>query len=270
MSKYTSLTDQTPKLLAIGGHPRSGTSLLHKVCKSHPEIALTSEFRNLADLGRSYYRYIPTIRKDFWHGLVQPPPDRRWWQKSKVVSAVFFYRYLVGLLPYWRNVDAEAVRRVLHRIFPNASVVGDKRPVYCLKLERLTRIDGLYTVIIYRDCRDVTCSVFRMIETTWRNRESNNKYMDTPEKMARNWLIYMDKMERYADDIFIIRYEDFVTDPEPILKRLGSWLGIEPAGFATEDIHARSIARYKKELSIEQIDRVMRIAGPTMERRGYV
>lgn len=268
MSKAPQPTDQLPKLLAIGGHPRSGTSILARVCNSHPEIALTSEFRNLADMGENYFRYVASIRKDFWHGLIQPPPNRRWWQKSKVVNATFFARYLVGLLPYGRYVDAEAVRKVLHWIFPDASVVGDKRPIYYMKLDKLTRIEGLHTIIVYRDCRDVTSSVFRMMDTTWRGREAN-KYVDTPAKMAQHWIDAIERMERHADKIQIVRYEDFVANPAPILDELGENLGIDPGGFVTGEIRTSSIGKYRKGLSTKQIDRVMAIAGPTMQRLGY-
>jgi hypothetical protein len=269
MSKAPQPTDQLPKLLAIGGHARSGTSILLKVCNSHPEVTLTHEFRNLADLGESYFRYVVSIRRNFWRGLIQPPPERRWWQKTKVVSTIFFARYLVGLLPYWRNVDAEAVRKVLHQIFPEASVVGDKRPIYCLKLENLTRIEGLHTVIIYRDCRDVTSSVFLMMENVWRNREAN-KYINTPEKMAHHWVDAIERMESHADKIQIVRYEDFVTNPAPTLEELGESLGVDPAGFNSEGVRITSVGKYRRGLSTEQIDRIMAIAGPKMERLGYV
>ena len=263
------IESELPKLPAIGGHGRSGTTILTHVINSHPEVTLTFEFRCLSHLGKSYYRHIMSVRKgNWWRGprLVHVP-RRNWWLSSRRSSATFLIQYLLRLLPYWRRpIGVEAVRKVLHDIFPNAQIVGDKRPLYHLQLDTLTEIENMFPVVIYRDPRDVALSALRMSQTSWGHFE----WAKNVDLLAERWVAAIDHMERYADRIYCLRYEDFVTSPVFVMTGLGEWLGVDPDGFECKRVHAMSIGKYKDGLSADQIERVLAIAGPTMKRLGYI
>ena len=77
-------------------------------------------------------------------------------------------------------------------------------------------------------------------------------------------------METHRDEVHIIRYEDFVTDPERAAARLGAYLGVAPGGFRTKMITSARIKKYISELSVDDLKVIENIAGPTMRRLGYL
>ncbi len=76
-------------------------------------------------------------------------------------------------------------------------------------------------------------------------------------------------MEAHSDRIFILRYEDLVTGCCDALERLSDWLAIEMAGFEVDRISSRSIGKYRDGLTHAELETVLEIAGPAMERLGY-
>lgn len=44
-------------VLLIGGHPRSGTTLLRNLCHGHPEMTVTNELGSFSEPGRRYWTY---------------------------------------------------------------------------------------------------------------------------------------------------------------------------------------------------------------------
>jgi hypothetical protein len=162
-----------------------------------------------------------------------------------------------------------AIETVLQSIFPQTRVVGDKYPEYVFWLDEFAQIDSLYSLIIYRDCRDVTNSTLKKAKTTWRDK-SWVKKINTAEKIAKRWVRAIEMMERHKDKLHIIRYEDLMREPKRELKALGRWLGVDPAGFPEKMVRNTSIGKYKSGLSDEELATVINIAGPTMERLGYL
>ena len=52
--------------LIIGGHMRSGTTLLWKLCNSHPDILVTLEFGCYIGTGKSYLKHCREILRRCW------------------------------------------------------------------------------------------------------------------------------------------------------------------------------------------------------------
>ena len=77
-------------------------------------------------------------------------------------------------------------------------------------------------------------------------------------------------MERHADKLHIVRYEDLVQQPQSVLKTLASWLGVDAGGFPTYLIRDISVGKHHDGLSDDELTTVMNIAGPTLARFGYV
>ena len=265
-------------VLLIGGHPRSGTTLLRNLCNGHPDMVVTHEFGNFQYLGTPCKEYMLQMLKRLWDKgilenrfLLWPGIDQRWMKGANILRAhVFAARYLFNIHKFKREIiDVPTIEAALRSIFPKTLIVGDKLPDYVFSLNELAETSGLSCLIIYRDCRDVTSSVLEKTRTTWRNKMWVKDF-DTTEKIARRWVLAIEQMERYKDNVHIVRYEDLVHHPERELVALGKWLGVDPAGFPTAMVQNTGIGKYKRALTDEELATVMEIAGPTMERLRYI
>jgi hypothetical protein len=247
-------------VLLIGGHIRSGTTLLRNLCNSHPEMAITNEFSYFFDLEKTYMEHSLLLIKRLWRKTIT---------KRQLHNCAFGANYLFNLRRH-RNglIDVKAIESTLRTIFPEARIVGDKTPWYMFSLDKFVATNGLSCLIVYRDCRDVTSSTLEKVRTQWRNQPT--QHIDTAEKVAKRWVHCIEIMERHKDKIHIIRYEDLVREPRRELEVLATWLGVDPAGFPEELIRDNSIGKYKTGLTDEELKRVMDIAGLAMARLGYI
>lgn len=269
------------RLLLIGGRPRSGTTLLRDLCNSHPDITLTNEFGTFLGLNRPYHAYRKEILRRWraqgisrcrvLRSLPMSSRRRRW--ATSMRGHAFTIRYL-GKIRRYRpgTIDLPTVAATLRELLPRPRVVGDKMPKYVHLLDRLAPTSGLASVIIHRDCRDVTSSHLKMARTVWRDMQWIRNE-DTAEKVASHWVEAIEAMERHRNRIHIIRYEDLVREPRRELATLGEWVGVDPAGFPETSIRRvrdDGIGKHEEGLSGQELESVMNIAGPTMARLGYV
>jgi len=77
-------------------------------------------------------------------------------------------------------------------------------------------------------------------------------------------------MEKYSDTIHVVQYEQLVRQPETVITDLAKYLGVDPAGFDLSTIRDTSIGLYQTGLSPKQIRQIEEIAGPAMQRLGYL
>ena len=166
-------------------------------------------------------------------------------------------------------MSVEVIERALHELLPGAKIVGDKYPEYIWDLDGLAAAPGLSTLVIYRDCRDVTSSTLIKARGDWRRMPLFVRKIDTAEKVARRWVRAIELMETHRGRVFMMRYEELVTHVPESLTALSEWLGIDPAGFEAQRISSRSVGKHRLGLTPAEIETVMRIAGPTMSRLGY-
>lgn len=268
------------RLLLIGGRPRSGTTLLRDLCDAHPDITLTHEFGTFAALDEPYHAYRkrilskwraqPILQCRTFRPLPTMSRSRRWAISTR--GHLFAIRYLRKIRRYRPGcIDLSAVEATLREVFPGASIVGDKTPEYVHLLDKLAPTSGLSSVMIYRDCRDVTSSHLKLARTSWSN-QWWIRDQDTAEKVAKLWVTAVDTMERHRDRIHIVRYEDLVREPRRELTALAEWVGVDPAGFSEgtwKSVRDDGIGKHRSSLSEQELKAVMDIAGPTMARLGY-
>jgi len=260
----------------ITGHLRSGTSMLARLCASHPDIALTHEFGPFLCAGRSRARYLRRLLKR-WAGigfrgwpLVATPGKRPPHAHVLGQNHLLVLRYLFSLLAHsGRKIDIPTIERALARILPRARLVGDKYPGYVFVLDDLMGLDGLRPVVIYRDPRDVVHSALQASRNLRYKMPQFARTIDTAEKVARRWVRSIEIMERNRDWMHCIRYEAIARGPLPALDSLGRWLGVDPDGFDGSAIRQDAIGKHRQGLSREQLADTLRIAGPTMDALGY-
>jgi hypothetical protein len=253
----------------IGGHPRSGTTLLFRLCRDHPQIGITGEFKCFQGLDSplpEYWRWIETDWRHFsfyWRIGFRAP----WF--FKVGSGIFLAQYR------WRlrriagdRVTVSDVERTLQTVL-RKKVVGDKYPAYVFALSALVRQPLLKRIIIYRDARDVTSSFLNMVRTKWKGRTWVKEFQ-TPRDVARQWVRAVEIMEQNKDHLLAIRYEDLVREPRPALRKMAEYLGVDPEGFNTRRVHTESVGKSSKFLRNEEVQGILEVAGPAMERLGYL
>jgi hypothetical protein len=166
------------------------------------------------------------------------------------------------------RVTLSAIVAEAREAAPEALVVGDKMPQYIFMMDRLIMVPGLKRLVIYRDCRDVTNSFLRMARTTWRHRLWVRD-MNTAEKIAQSWVRAIEIMGRHADHLFAIRYEDLVDQPVSELNRLAEWLTVDPSGFDAKLVSGSAVGKFRQGLTARELEDVLRVAGPTLERLKY-
>ena len=256
--------------LIIGGHPRSGTTILNILCQRHPGMVLTGEFRTFLQLDVPYLAYIRSIRKDWYRRGILSHSGRNAPLDAKLTSARFLAMYMLRLrFCGQRVIGYEQVVSTLHKMFPSAQLVGDKYPRYIFSIDRLVRIPGLKRVIIYRDARDVVSSYLRMARTVWRNDRFILENRPTARKTAHAWVKAISLMEQHAGQLHAIRYETFVESPRQELDRLAAYLDVAPEGFKARRVVATKIGGHRTGLTPDEIADVLQVAGPTMEHLGY-
>jgi len=268
------------RLLLIGGRPRSGTTLLRDLCNAHPDITLTHEFGTFLGLNEPFPMYQKKILRQLRSQPVLgcrvfgPLPStsrfRRWTTSTR--GQLFAIRYLSKIRRYGPGpVGLTAIEATLREVLPPTAIVGDKMPKYLDRLDRLAPTTELAIVVIHRDCRDVISSHLKLVRTSWGNQRWIQN-QDTAEKAAMRWVHAIESMERHRERIHVIRYEHLVRDPKGILGTLAGWLGVDPEGFPDESvagIRDNGVGKYRSGLTENELEDVMRVAGPTMARLGY-
>ena len=143
---------------------------------------------------------------------------------------------------------------------------------------------GARLLWLYRDPRDVAASSRKSVFSTFH-----------PVETARLWTRHQERglaLEADGVPLFRLRYEELVGDPEGQVRRICAWLGEEfqppmlefvrgeearRSAALSESwqntaapIRGDALARWRRDLSAEEVLAVEAIAGPTMERLGYV
>jgi hypothetical protein len=276
--------------LVVTGHQRSGTSLLLQLCDLHPEMMLTSEVGFFFDLGLSLRAHRSRMLRRWWQARNRPfyTPHRQWvswhyepvdttrrppryarWLKIQALQNLSLVAlYLLRLQRMGvRQVEAGHISAALSASSSAFRLVGDKHPDYSFMLDRLASAPGLTCVVIYRDPRDVVCSMLEAVRSDWKRWWSAEA--GTAEQIAHRWVRCVDLMERHSEQIIAIRYESLVTEPKPVLAELGRRLEVDPRGFRVDLARRDRVGRHTEGLTTSETDTVMRVAGDAMQHLGY-
>lgn len=260
--------DRKPSIFLIGGHQRSGTTLLFELCNGHPDIRMMYEFGAFMDLNHSYPVYRKNMYRYWWSNRLKP------FDRSSTDQRFLFIRNLILILKYiagirnYHHMSIDAVAAGFEKLCPDARIIGDKYPDYIYSIDWLVEIEELSCIVIYRDCRDVTSSALQKVRNDWKKKTWSGKF-NTAEKIARRWVRAIELMQGNLDRICAIRYENLISNPQDELRLLGSYLCVDPDLFPKQIIRDTSIGKYKKGLGREELTSVYDIAGKHMADWGY-
>jgi Flp pilus assembly protein TadD len=203
-SEAPSLPAET-RLAFLGGHPRSGTTLLEQILGAHPEILAFDEYEAFAN--------------EVWHALA--PMNAAQPLKARALDALPATRRSQLANRYFRSLSREC------RGNEQAGVLLDKNTSPTAALHLWLRLfPGLKVVIALRDPRDVVLSCFfqnLMLTPT------NANFLSL-ERTARHYADLMDVWLRMRElggfDWLETRYENVVANLEPEGRRVTEFLGL--------------------------------------------
>jgi hypothetical protein len=270
----------TPPPFFIVACDRSGTTMLRLILDRSPDVAVPTESMILVDfaahaddalsgdaefdrLARAVWRH-PKVRE--W-ALPGDPPVRA------------------------GRSGAEAYRAALEAPFTAYAALhgkprwADKTPYYVGELDLVKRIFPEARIVnLVRDGRDVALSLLRVPfgpSNVW--------------AAARQWRAAVDAGDaaqaRYGGDVLTIRYEDLVSDPEPVVRRICAFceIAFRPEMLAIEEsatgrlaagqeawftelyagIGTRSVGKWRTEMTPAQQATFAAGAGEALRRHGY-
>lgn len=183
-----------PRMAFLGGHPRSGTTLLEQILGSHPELAAFDE-------SGAFHQHV-ALPLELPHPAAGPASELR-------------ARYLKALLHEAGGATA-------------ARVLLDKNPSATPSLPAWLRVfPHLKAVIALRDPRDVVISSFFLnipLNATNVNFLSLERTVRHHTDLMENWRLLR---ELGGFDWIESRYEDVVGDLESEGRRVTGFLGLE-------------------------------------------
>jgi hypothetical protein len=261
LSSFDELPSDTVSPIFIGGHHRSGTTLLRVTLNRHPHIACGPEGQLLE---RTSFLEFHRWFEETW----LPRLERYGFTAAEIDRAMAAF------------IDAFFTRHQIHKAKRRWA---EKTPKNILRIDYLLRLFPRAQFIhVIRDPRDIHCSVVEKAEAgtpQWRS--------ITPEDTARDWtrrircgLRWRHDVKRYRE----VRYEDLVQDPACAMRDLLSFLG-EPwddqviAGnelppddripAVARPVFSTSVGRWHRDLAADDLQQIEDIAGPLMGELGY-
>jgi len=250
--------------IVVGGCGRSGTTLLQVILDAHPELCCVRE-SSVLHLGK-----LDTSKLS---NRLRMPIDRvRAIADTSSRHGEFVERicseYAAGIRKTrWADKSPRNVRRLsyIFKHFPKARFVH-----------------------VVRDGRDAVCS----LRTHPKYRRIGGELVEvhtwkSMEECAGRWQndVHEGIAWRGHPGYFELRYEDLVTEPEPVLRELFDFLGADwtPAVMDYHQVEERSakdpgfekplftssIGRWKRHMSHEDVRTFKSIAGPLLQHMGY-
>ncbi|MFC2042981.1 hypothetical protein ACFLUA_02380 [Chloroflexota bacterium] len=117
-------------VLIIGGHMRSGTTLLWDICNSHPDILATMEFGCYIGTGKSYLKHSREMLKRCWVKRNDDFLFGTGLRSGRLLgNCRFVMQYLLEVNKlHAGRIHGSDLQRAMRNCVPEARIVGDKFP----------------------------------------------------------------------------------------------------------------------------------------------
>lgn len=200
----------------VVGCERSGTTLLSTMLDTHPDIAIPYESHFIPQVAGLFAddarRFSP---ENFLTAVEERDTFKLWKVDSSDIQAAFSYA---------RPADCAGALRVLYGVYARTQgkrQYAEKTPFYVRHLSLLaTLFPEAKFVHVIRDGRNVAAS---LLEVPWGP--------TTIAEAAGRWVDLVsqgrEQGRRLADRYLEVRYEEIVASPEPTLRAITAFLGIE-------------------------------------------
>lgn len=246
--------DAEERLVFVVGSPRSGTTFVGASLGSQPGFVDLDEVNPLKAA-------IPA--------LVALPQHEAAREVRRIVERV----RALGLVRRLRGVEqtpeTSYVLAAALEAYPQAQavhVVRDGRDVVCSLLERgWLRAE--------RSGADDAGLAYGAHARFWVEPERRDEFARATEaaRAAWAWRRYATAARAVPERTLELRYEELVADPAATGERAAAFLGSDPKPLAEAfvRVHDRSLGRWRRDLTSEQLAEVAREAGPLLRELGY-
>jgi hypothetical protein len=245
----------TEQIVFVVGSPRSGTTFL---------AGAVGTLAGFVDLGEVRPVKASIAR---WAGL---PKDEAARELRATLERVRRLGMVRDLRPVEQTPEASFILGAAVRAYPQATVLHilrDGRDAVCSLLEQGWLRDR-------REGRDDAGLRYGSHGRSWVEPERRDEFLHASEttRAAWAWRQYVSAARGAPEHTLEIRYEELALDPPATAKRLAARLGAEPEPLATavSKVHGRSIGRWRRDLTPEQVEDVEREAGPLLRELGYL
>jgi tetratricopeptide (TPR) repeat protein len=194
------------RLALLGGHPRSGTTLLEQVLDSHPEIVSAEETEIFLD--------------DAYHQLTRELPSGT--LMLPVLEAAQPGVLQQARAAYFRSMEASLGQPVGDRL------LIDKNPSLTFLIPALVRVfPEIKLLIALRDPRDVVLSCF--MQPFFQIAQTNSAYLTlagTADEYAAVMGVWQAVKPLLKNPWLEVRYEDMVDDLESVARKTSDFLEV--------------------------------------------
>ena len=243
------------RLVFVVGSPRSGTTFLAGAIGSLP---------GFVDLGE-----VPPLKAAV-PDLVALPEAAA----AKRLRRILAVARRVGLVGAVRGVEQTPelahLVGVVHLAYPDARIVHivrDGRDVACSLLEK----PWLRPQQAKSDDAGVAYGSHARFWVEPARRDEFERVSDA-RRAAWAWRSYVAAARSGAAPRLEVRYERMAETPEDVARELAVYLAApaDPLATAIGHVHRSSVGRYRRDLSEEQLEDVLAVAGDLLRELGYV
>ena len=244
----------TARPVFVVGSPRSGTTFLAGAVGAQPGFVDLGEVRPVkASIER-------------WRGL---PVDAAARELRATLERVRRLAFVRDLRPVEQTPETSFVLAAAVRAYPRAvilHIVRDGRDVVCSLLEKGWLRDD-------RGGRDDAGLRYGGHVRPWVEPERRDEFASASEaqRAAWAWRTYVTAARAEPEHTLEVRYERIAADPAGAATEIAARLESDPAPLreALAAVHARSIGRWQRDLTPEQVADVEREAGALLRELGY-
>jgi hypothetical protein len=242
------------RMVFVVGSPRSGTTFVGNSLGSQP---------GFVDLGE-----VPLLKAAVPR-LVGLPVEEQAREVRRVVQLVRNLGLVHGLRGVEQNPETSYVLEGALRAYPEAKavhVIRDGRDVICSLLERGWLGAGRAGV-------DDANQAYGAHARFWIEPDRRQEFEEASEatRAAWAWRTYVTAARVAPKRTIELRYESLAADPAGEAERVARELDVDPAPLAAAfgNVHARSIGRWRTELTPDQLADVEAEAGQLLAQLGY-
>ena len=205
------MPDAHPPAPFVVGVARSGTTLLRLMLDAHPELAIPPETHFIPKLAKALEETPAESDAERRHRAHMLITDHRRWPDFGLDADELGERFEAA-----EPFDAGAAMRAFYGLYAERhgkSRWGDKSPSYVRRMRRVHAVlPEARFVHLIRDGRDVALSQLEV-----------HHGADEVTEAAADWVAGIEKARRASrrlDGYLELRYEDLVSAPEPLLRRV--------------------------------------------------